>query len=128
MDIREKTKQLKKIFQQYQEIKLVYLFGSYASGGEKKISDVDLAIYIKEKTSIKKKKDIVLSLIFHLEKVFQRPVDLTIIDFSLSPIFLYQVIKEGKVVYEIEPYRLIVETKIFNLYFDFKVFQKIHHL
>lgn len=87
-----------------------------------------MAIYIKEKTSIKKKKDIVLSLIFHLEKVFQRPVDLTIIDFSLSPIFLYQVIKEGKVVYEIEPYRLLVETKIFNLYFDFKVFQKIHHL
>ena len=41
------------------------------------------------------------------------------LDITESPELKFNVIKEGKLIYEVEPYKVIIEPKILNEYFDF---------
>ena len=42
--VEEITKLLRDIFSKYQEVKLVYLYGSYAKSSQGPLSDIDIAI------------------------------------------------------------------------------------
>ena len=46
-------------------------------------------------------------------------IDVVILDMAESPELKYSIIKEGKLIYEKEPYRVLLEPKILNEYFDF---------
>jgi hypothetical protein len=48
-------------------------------------------------------------------------VDIAILNLSEMPEFKFNVIKDGYLIYEEEPFRVIVEPKILNEYFDFKL-------
>lgn len=120
--------QLKKLFKSYPEIKLVYFFGSRATKKASKLSDYDFAVYFacddREKIF-----DIRLDLIAELSKLLKTDnVDVLVLNETESPEMKYFIIKEGKLIYEVEPYKVLVEPKILNEYFDFDFMLKKHGL
>ncbi|MDP2909815.1 MAG: nucleotidyltransferase domain-containing protein [bacterium] len=115
-------KELKKvlsIFKSYKKIGLVYLFGSRATGKVGPLSDYDFAVYLDEKDS-KKRFDARLELMGKISRVFKTDaIDLCIINDIKSPEFKYNIVKEGKVIFEREPFKILIEPRILNEYFDF---------
>lgn len=116
---RNKITKLRKIFQEFEKVKMVYLFGSKVSGKTGPLSDYDFAIYVDEKDKqklfeIKYKLRDKISRLFGTDKI-----DVVIINTTQSPELKYNIISNGKNIYEIEPFRVIVEPKILNEYFDY---------
>ena len=116
IEIKEK---ITPIFKSYPEIKLVYFFGSMARGDSGPLSDYDFAVYADEK-----RKEKVFDLKFSLQDRISRAlgtdkVDVVMLDIAQSPELKFKSIKEGKLICETEPHKLIVEPKILNEYFDF---------
>ena len=110
---------LKKLFQSKPQIKLVYLFGSQVSQKTGPLSDYDFAFYARENDK-KKLFDLKLNLIEELSQLLKTDkIDVVILNEVESPELKYNIIKEGKLIYETEPYRLLVEPRILNDYFDF---------
>jgi len=115
----ESIKNLNSLFLKYPQVKLVYLFGSQASQKTGPLSDYDFAFYLEEKDK-KKLFDLKLDLISSLSRILKTDnIDVVILNEVESPELKYNIIKEGKLIYEIEPYRLLVEPRILNDYFDF---------
>lgn len=117
---KDNMEKAKKIFQACSEARLVYLFGSRAKGDVGPLSDYDFAVYFNEKTSKQEMFDLKFSLEDKLSREFKtNKIDIVILNLTESPELKYNIIKEGKIIYEVEPYRVIVEPKILNSYFDF---------
>jgi len=116
------NKQLKKlnnIFQSYTQIKLVYFFGSRAKKEEGPLSDYDFAVYLDERDT-RKMFDIKLELMDKISRLLKTDrIEVVIMNFVESPEMKYNIIREGKLIFEREPFRLIIEPKILNEYFDF---------
>lgn len=120
---------LNNLFSRYEEIKLVYLFGSQAIKKATPLSDYDFALYLDEKTTLLRKKDLIFDLSFRLSSILRsNKIDLIILNDSLSPLLKFNIVNDGKLIYEKTPYKLLVEPQIFDQYFDFKVFQKTYNL
>ncbi|MDD5621983.1 MAG: nucleotidyltransferase domain-containing protein [Actinomycetota bacterium] len=122
-----KLRKLNKIFKQYKSLKLVYLFGSRVTGKTGPLSDYDFAFYIDEE---KKKANYTaleiegkISTLLATERV-----DSVIINYIDAPELKYSIIKDGKIIYEIEPYKLFIEPKILNEYFDFRFLLRKYQL
>lgn len=112
-------KNVLRIFKLYRQVKLVYFFGSKAKGKDSPLSDYDFAAYLDEKDK-KKRFDIRLSLMAKLSHALGiDAVDVVVLNDTASPELRYNIVREGKVIYEEEPYRVILEPRIFNEYFDF---------
>lgn len=116
------------VFESYPEIKLVYLFGSLVSGKTGPLSDIDLAFYIDERD---KKK--LFELKFKLADEISRAlgtdkVDIVILNLTDSPELKYNVIKEGELIFQQDPFKILVEPRIFNDYFDFHAILSRHNL
>jgi len=112
--------QLKSIFKNYPEIKLVYFFGSRATNKNGPMSDYDFAFYLDEKNK-KKIFDLKLVLIAKLSCLLKTDkIDLVILNIAESPELKYNIIKEGKLIFEQEPFKVLIEPKILNEYFDFR--------
>jgi uncharacterized protein len=112
-------KTLKEIFKIYPEIKVVYLFGSRALDTDGPLSDYDFAIYFDGKDT-RKMFDIKLELLDRLSRCLSTDkIDIVILNTTEGPELKYQIIKEGKVIYEEQPYRILIEPRILNEYFDF---------
>lgn len=125
---KEQLKGLEAIFKAYPEIKLVYFFGSKAVGREGPLSDYDFAVYLDERDK-KRCFDIKFSLIDKISRFFKTDkVDIVILNLTESPELKYNIIAQGKLIYEQEPFRLIVEPKILNEYFDFRHLLLKYHL
>jgi len=112
-------KSLKSFFQFYSQIKLVYLFGSQVNKTSGPLSDYDFAFYIDEKDK-NKLFDLKLDLIGKLSQILKSDkIDVVILNMVESPELKYNIIKDGKLIFEREPYRILVEPQILNNYFDF---------
>lgn len=110
---------LKSIFESHPEIKLVYFFGSRAVGKEGPLSDYDFAVYLDEKDKIKMA-DLKFALLDELERLLKTDkIDVVILNLAESPELKYNIIQHGKLIYEVEPFKVLVEPKILNEYFDF---------
>ena len=116
---KKQLEQLRLVFESYPEIKLVYFFGSKSKGESGPMSDYDFAFYLAEnnkekvfktKFSLQDK----LGLIFKTDKI-----DAVALDVAQSPELKFNIIKDGELIYEKEPYRVLLEPKILNEYFDF---------
>ncbi|MEK7633858.1 MAG: nucleotidyltransferase domain-containing protein [Patescibacteria group bacterium] len=117
-----------KLFEKYPEIKLVYLFGSRAEGKEGPISDYDFAVYFDEKTPSIKRSDIKLELNGILTSLLKtNRVDIVILNDDVGSFLKYQAIR-GKLIYNVNPYKIIAEPQILSEYFDFQVFFNKHNL
>ncbi len=117
-DLKE-VNNLCEIFRLYPEIKLVYLFGSRANGKIGPLSDYDFGIYLDEKDP-KKRFDLRLELLGKIVTELKTDnVDLCVINDIDSPELKYNIIKDGILIFEEEPFKVLVEPKILNDYFDF---------
>lgn len=111
---------LKAIFKAYPKIKLVYLFGSRAHGEEGPLSDYDFALYLDEKDK-KKNLHIKFALMDKLCRLLKTDeIDIVLLNRAEGPELKYDIIANGRLIYEKEPYRVIVEPRILNEYFDFR--------
>ncbi|MEK7575539.1 MAG: nucleotidyltransferase domain-containing protein [Patescibacteria group bacterium] len=116
---KEELDNLIRVFKFYPEIKLVYFFGSKARKDSGPLSDYDLAFYLDEKDK-KKIFDIKFKLHDEISRLFKTDkVDIIMLNITESPELKYNIIKEGKLIYEKEPFRIMIEPKILNEYFDF---------
>jgi predicted nucleotidyltransferase len=110
---------LRGIFSAVPTVKLVYFFGSRAQGNAGPMSDYDFAVYCDESDSRKIHK-IRMNLIAKLTQALKTDlVDVVMLNTTEESELKYNIIKNGKVIYEIEPYRVLLEPKIMNEYFDF---------
>lgn len=119
---------LYKIFRLYPEIKLVYLFGSRVSGEVGPLSDYDFGIYLDEK-DLKKRFNLRLKLIAEISKELKEDkVDVCILNDTDGPELKYNIIKNGRLIFEKKPFKVSVEPKILNEYFDFHFSLLKHNL
>ena len=110
---------LETVFRKYPEIHLVYFFGSRAKRSYGALSDYDFAIYLGD---IKKERmfTIKFDLIAEISRMLGSDrVDIVILNLAKSPELKYSILKEGILIFEREPFKVIVEPKILNEYFDF---------
>jgi len=119
---------LKKIFASYSQIKLVYLFGSAVSGNMGPLSDFDFAIFL-GKTNTVEAAHIKFQLAGDLSQTLKTDrVDVVVLDIAKSPELKYNIIKEGNLIFEREPFRVIFEPSVLNEYFDFSALLRKHAL
>lgn len=115
-DYRKKIQGLAKRFPQ---IALAYLFGSRAAGRAGPLSDFDIALYLDEKNP-RKRFALRLTFIAALSKALKtEAIDVVIINDTAGPEFKYQIVSTGELIFEREPFKVIVEPRILNEYFDF---------
>ena len=109
----------REVFCRYPSVKLAYLFGSQAQGLAGRQSDFDFAVYAAEKNPARLF-DLKLELLGKLGKIFgEDKIDVVILNTARQPELKYNIIKDGRLIYEKEPFKLLVEPKILNEYFDF---------
>jgi len=114
------TIKLREIFKSHPEVRLVYLFGSQATEKTGPLSDHDFAVFLDDKISNQQMFDIKFMLQDKLSRELKTDkIDIVILNLTQGPELKYNIIKNGKLIYEIEPYRLILEPRILNSYFDF---------
>lgn len=121
------------IFEKFSPIKLVYFFGSMASGQAGPLSDYDFAVYFDLQKNSDKDKEMMFDIKFKLMDQLSRAlktdkVDVAILNLTEEPEFKYNVIKDGKLIYDQEPFRVLIEPKILNEYFDFRYFMQKYNL
>jgi hypothetical protein len=118
----------KELFGKYPEIKLVYFFGSRAEEKAGPMSDYDFAIYFDEKIPKQRRFDVMLELNGILTSLFKtNQVDIIVLNDDVGSLLKYQAIR-GKLIYNVEPYKIIAEPQVLSEYFDFQVFSKYHNL
>ncbi len=111
------------------QIVLAYIFGSTAAGTRGPMSDYDFAVYLDEPDK-KKRYDIKFRLMGKLSSALKtNKVDVVVINDTDNVYLKHAIISEGKLLFEKEPYKVIVEPRILNEYFDFRIlinkYQKI---
>ena len=121
-------KALKNIFKSYPELKLAYLFGSRANEEQGPLGDYDFAVYFDLKDNIMMS-DIRFKLLAQLSLELKTDnIDLVILNLTESTELKYNIIKDGRIIYEQEPYKIAFEPMVLNEYFDFKALLSRHGL
>ncbi len=116
--IREK---INKVLKRYPEVAFAYLFGSEARGDKTPLSDLDIAIYMKEYSG-----DRVLSIHADLARALKRSdIDLVILNRTRNLLLLEDIIRNGQLVYE-KDHDLCVdfELRTIHLAIDFRTQRK----
>lgn len=102
-------------------IKLFYIFGSRARREAGVLSDFDFAIYLDENDKIKMR-DIQFELSAKIAKILKTDrVDIVVLNLTNNPSLKYNIVKDGQLILEKEPYKIIIEPRILNEYFDFQM-------
>ena len=124
----KQRKELNKIFKDFPKIKLAYFFGSRAENNAGPLSDYDFAIYLDEKDK-KRMFEIKIDVQNRIVNMLKTDkVDVVILNTTKSPDLKYDVIKNGQLIFEKEPFKLIIEPRILNEYFDFNLMLLKHGL
>ena len=87
------VKAIKEVLGKHAEVKLAYVFGSWAEGRATGRSDVDVAIYVGDRLGWRD----YVALKNELEDAVGRPVDLLVLD-DAPPALAYQAVARGKLV------------------------------
>jgi uncharacterized protein len=103
------------------DIKLVYIFGSYAKGTNSDKSDIDIAFLLGDVYNPLDK----LSLLGELCDILKSDdIDLVILN-SANSVLKHQVIKYGKLIYkETEELKVYFEVRVLKEYMDMDYFRK----
>ncbi len=100
----------------FPDVVAVYLFGSHARDDAGPLSDIDVALLLRERPSLSR----LLELVGLMMYVFGDRVDVSVLN-ELPPPIQYRVIANGKLLYvgdDIE--RTRAEARIIDAYLDFK--------
>lgn len=121
-------KKLKRLFESYPEIKLVYLFGSKVKSESGPLSDYDFAFYFDEK-KCKKMLEFKFILMDKISCILKTDkIDIAVLNLLESPELKYNIIKNGKLILEREPFKVFIEPRILSEYFDFHSMLLRHNL
>jgi predicted nucleotidyltransferase len=124
---KEQLEKLIKIFKQYPALKLVYLFGSRVLKNTGPLSDYDFAFYIDG--GIKEATNTAMLIGGSLSRALKTDyIDTVILNHTDAPELKYSIIKNGRLIYEVQPYKLYAEPRILNEFFDFRYMLKKHQL
>jgi len=116
------------VFSDQEKCGIAYLYGSRARGESGESSDYDFAVYLTEPDPVKRS-DIRAACISELtKKLGTDDVDVAVFNDLESPELKYNIIREGAVLFEREPYRVLIEPQILNEYFDFMYLLRKYHL
>lgn len=116
------------LFEARPEVKLVYFFGSRAAGTEGPLSDYDFAVYADEKNK-SKIFDLQLTLMSELSRILKTDdIDVVMLNTAEKPELKFNIINEGKLIFEWEPFRALVEPRIVNEHADFVYLLKKYNL
>jgi predicted nucleotidyltransferase len=119
---------VQKIFSAYPQVKLVYLFGSTARRERGPMSDYDFAVFLGNKDT-KEVTHIRFELMDKLSRALNTEnVDVVMLDVAKSPELKYNILQEGQLIFEREPFRVIYEPVVLNEYFDFSDMLQKHGL
>ena len=116
------TEKLKNIFKDYPYIASAYLFGSHAFGKIGPMSDVDIAILLRDNAL--KGRELIHEedyLSYRIAKAIQaKEVDLIELN-RQGLIFVHNVLKTGKLIYDADPnFRIKFVSKVISDYCDFE--------
>ena len=105
--------------QSHRNVLFAYLFGSLAKGDPAPLSDVDIAVFLKEGVDVAKNK---LELLGGLIDILQTDeIDLVILNIAHLPL-LMNILRNKKVIVDKEPFaRQIFESLTMRKYFDFSI-------
>lgn len=128
MKKQEIVDKIKFIFDLHPEIKLAYLFGSQITGKTGPISDFDFAFYADSKDK-KGLYDLRFVLMDEISRALGTDkIDVVFLNLTESPELKYSIIKEGELIFSQDPFKVLIEPKILNEYFDFRDILIRHHL
>jgi len=100
-----------------------YFLGSVVYGKESRESDFDLAVVVENKKRISEENIYTLLQ----EITFPRDLDLSVVDKSSSPLFLFQLVSKGKRVYEKSEFEIsIFEAFVLHNYYDTQHMRNIY--
>ncbi len=116
------------VIKSHSEIKLVYLFGSQVTGRTGRMSDFDFAFYVDEKDT-KRLYNLKFKLMDEIGRALKTDkIDIVILNLTESPELKYNIIKDGELLFSEEPFKVLIEPKILNEYFDFHDILVRHNL
>jgi len=96
-----------------------YLFGSLAKGKPSPLSDVDIAVYLKQSASVTECKLVILGGLMDI--LHSDEIDLVILN-TADLTLVINVLKSKKVIVDKEPFaRHIFESLVMRKYFDFSI-------
>jgi len=109
-------------------VKVVYLFGSFATGRQDGRSDLDLGVYfdqVMDRFELFARAALFQQALTS-EENFPHPVEVLILN-EATPLVTYEVIKGGKVLFsEDEEWRVAFEVQSIKAYFDDLIFDAIY--
>lgn len=115
---------IQKVLKKEPRILACYIFGSYAKGIYNKESDFDIAFVVENKKVITD--DVVYELLKDVS--FPKDPDISIVDKTSSPIFLFQIIKSGTRIYVKDEYEAnAFEAYILRYYYDTQHLRNIYN-
>ena len=125
-DIKMKNEEkLIKLFQKYDEVQLVYLFGSTARGENNQFSDIDIAVRVKDSMSKKDRFKLQLQLLSDLTSILATDkIDLIIMN-EVSLSLNYEIIKSNHSIFVRDHLQKTeFEHKILSKYLDRRYYDK----
>ncbi len=113
---------IKSIFKEYPYIASAYLFGSHATGKTTGLSDIDIGILLKEPHP--EGKELIHEedyMAYRISALLDRAeVDLIHLN-GLGLIFLHNILKSGKLIYDADPnFRIKFVSRVISFYCDFE--------
>jgi predicted nucleotidyltransferase len=122
----DNIEKIKKVLARKADIEFAYLFGSKAKGIKDKRSDWDIAIYFK-KDSWKLSKWAAFYLEAEITREISEDVQVIILNDLDSPVFLFQIIKDGLLLVDNNTSkRILYEAKVLKKYHDWHYFLRRH--
>jgi len=109
-------------------VKLVYVFGSSATGTRGSMSDYDFGVYIDSRDS-RQSHEIKFDLLDKIGRALAtNAIDIVLLNMVKAPEIKYEIIKEGVIIFERDDYRVLIEPAVLNEYFDFRQILRRHNL
>jgi predicted nucleotidyltransferase len=103
------------------DILFAYLFGSFGRGKQLPLSDVDIAVYLKEPSDVQEKKMEILGALIDILQTDE--IDLVILNSAPLPLRM-RILENKKVVVDREPFlRHRYESLTMREYFDFSILE-----
>lgn len=104
------------------DILFAYLFGSFGKGKHFPLSDVDIAVYLKEPSDIQEKKMEILGALIDILQTDE--IDLVVLNSAVLPLRM-RILENKKVVADREPFlRHHYESLTMREYFDFSILEE----
>jgi predicted nucleotidyltransferase len=117
---KQQIKDITSVIKQHSAVMLAYAFGSRVSGDVGPMSDYDFAIHT-EGLNGSELLDLRLGLMGELGKLLVTDkIDLVVLNQIDAPALKYNIICSGIMLFDRSDYRVLVEPRILNDYFDFQ--------